>query len=280
MLLASGSTGSGWVARGSRKDAAMYRLVLPPRSCRTWVAAVALATFALAPGTALGKSVKMKVLVPASADFSAVAESCTNHPGPVVTISGDLTMGGVDGALRFQNPPGNHQATVPATVDLIIIDPMPPFHFSKKGSDAEGVTGNPLVYIQFTDGPGGAPLSPEIFLGRCNQGLDASAALFGIPADAELDFSAANCSNHPGPRITMSGTLTLGPLFANLILRNSGNTHKGDEEVTLALEIMPKTPVDLPKQGSEPDGVTGNPEIYLLLDGHEKRLGKCVQLSK
>jgi hypothetical protein len=241
-----------------------------------------LATLALliAPGTVLAKTIRAKVLVPASADFSAVADSCTNHPGPVVTISGDLTMGGVDGKLRFQNPSGRHSAEVPVTVDLTIIDPIPPIHFSKKGSDAEGVTGNPLVFIQFTDGPGGAALTDEIFLGRCNQGLDASAVLFGIPADAELEFITGNCSNHPGPRITMSGTLTLGPLYANLILRNSGNTHRGDEQVTIALEIMPTTPIDLPKQGSEPDGVTGNPEIYLLLDGYEKRLGRCVQLSK
>jgi hypothetical protein len=241
-----------------------------------------MATFALlvAAPTASAKTVRTQVLVPASVDMSAVAEGCTNHPGPIVTIAGDLSMGGVNGLLRFQNPPGKHSADVDVTVGIRIIDPMPPIHFSKKGSEVEGVTGNPLVFIQLTDGPRGAPLTHEIFLGRCTQGLDASAVLFGIPADAELDFTAADCSNHPGPRITMSGTLTVGPVFANLILRNSGDTHEGDEYVTIAIEIAPKTPVDLPKQGSEPDGVTGNPEIHLLLDGFEKRLGKCVQLGR
>jgi hypothetical protein len=246
----------------------------------TWLGVMATFALLVAPASALAKTVKTQVLIPASVDMNAVAEGCTNHPGPIVTIAGDLSMGGVDGLLRFQNPPGNKSADVDVTVGIRIIDPMPPIHFSKRGSEVEGVTGNPLVFIQFTDGPGGAPLTHEIFLGRCNQGLDASAVLFGIPADAKLDFSAADCSNHPGPRITMSGTLTIGPVFAKLILRNSGNTHEGDEEVTIAIEIMPKTPVDLPKQGSEPDGVTGNPEIHLLLGGFEKRLGKCVQLSK
>jgi hypothetical protein len=233
----------------------------------------------LLPGTGLAKSVKTTVMLPASFEMQVVTNGCQNHPGPTVTLGGELGLGGVEGELRFQNPPGRHSATEPVTVGIQIVEPTPPIEFAKQGSEEEGVTGNPEIWVQLLDGYG-KPITDEIYLGRCVQGLDPVALLTALPALADLDVVAGSCSNHPGPEITMSGVLTLRGVDARLILRNPSATHQGDEDVELAFTIIPKNdPIVLPKQGSEPDGVTGNPEIYLVVGDDEIRLGKCVQLG-
>jgi len=230
------------------------------------------------PGTGLAKGVKTKVMVPASFEMQVVADGCQNHPGPQIHLGGELGLGSVDGELRFQNPPGRHSATADVSVGIEIVKPTPPIVFSKKGSDEEGVTGNPEIYIQLLDGYG-KPITDEIYLGRCVQGLNPVSLLMGLPANADLEVEADSCTNHPGPEITWSGKMYLRGVDARVILRNPGGTHEGDEEVELAFTIIPKNdPIVLPKQGSEPDGVTGNPEVYLVVDGDEIRLGKCVKL--
>lgn len=250
----------------------------------SWLTALATLLLLIAPTSTLAKTIKTKVFIPAAFDFNVLTDGCTNNPGPQITIGGNLILGELNGAIRFQNPPGNHSATRDAVLALTIIDPTDPIIFPKQGSAENGVTGNPEVLIQFFSG--NKPLTGEISLGKCNQ-LDPSAALFGLPADLVMDFSSASCSNHPGPTVTLSGELTLGTLDATLILRNNNNNprHGATKDVKVALQILAETPIEVPKKGVvRDDGATGNPLLFFLVgeDGQhgEFFLGRCVQLSK
>ena len=53
------------------------------------------------------------------------------------------------------------------TVDFVIIPAGESITFAKQ-QPLDGAGGNPLIFLQFTDGDG-APLSEEFFLGRCVQ---------------------------------------------------------------------------------------------------------------
>jgi hypothetical protein len=102
----------------------------------------------------------------ASADISA--EGCLNHPGPQITLLGELALGGLNGRLTFQNNrKGTHVHEEAVDVDFVILEPGESLTFAKQ-PPLGGAGGNPLIYFQFID-DGSAPLSGEFFLGRCVQ---------------------------------------------------------------------------------------------------------------
>jgi len=105
---------------------------------------------------------------PASLSASATAEGCENNPGPFITLSGDLTLGGINARLIFRNNvKGTHEHQEQIQVTVEILPNGEAITFAKQ-PPLEGVGGNPWIYLQFTDGNGKA-LSGEILLGRCVQ---------------------------------------------------------------------------------------------------------------
>lgn len=98
------------------------------------------------------------------------AITCTNHPGPFITFTGGLTLGGLKARFFFSNNdnPVNGPHNAVTTVDFTLIANGTTITFPKQPS-LGGVGGNPLIYIQFLD-ENGSPLSGEIALGRCVQG--------------------------------------------------------------------------------------------------------------
>jgi hypothetical protein len=117
---------------------------------------------------------------------------------------------------------------------------------------------------------------------------------------SKLNFSVGfDCSNHPGPSITLGGgSAKLGPVSGQLVFANNFKlTHENDQDVTIRGQVIVNdgTPVQIPKQPSRPadyygsdfsgTGVGGNPWIYLQLnvkklDGSDYGpilLGRCVQ---
>ena len=121
---------------------------------------------------------------------------------------------------------------------------------------------------------------------------------FGLAS--KLDFSVGfDCSNHPGPSITLGGgTIKLGPIGGELVFANNVKLrHEYDADVIVKAEIVVNdgNPVQIPKQPSRPasyygsdftgTGVGGNPWIYLDLDVKKLDgsaygpilLGRCVQ---
>jgi len=91
---------------------------------------------------------------------------CNNHPGPVITIGGNMHLDGLSAKLIFRNNlKGTHTAQAATTVKLIqdgTILTIP------KSPHQGGSGGNPLVYVQVLHG-NGDPASNVIFLGRCNK---------------------------------------------------------------------------------------------------------------
>ncbi len=217
---------------------------------------------------------------------SAASSGCNNAPGPRVTLTGELLLGGLGVKLVFQNNAKgthSHEEVTEATAVLIpqgerIEIPKQPVH--------GGTGGNPFIWLQFTD-PDGGGLSAEIFLGRCVQGLFLASADLVIPSHATATVEGGSCDNK-GPTVRLSGELTLGGIHARVIFRNNdnpvGGPHEADADATVDVVILPEgTTVEFAKQPPL-GGAGGNPWIYLVfLDGDgmpasdKFLLGRCVQ---
>ena len=247
----------------------------------------AAAIVALVAGSASGAvSVNTTVPIAASVVTSVTADGCTNPPGPFITLSGELTLGGITARLIFQNNvKGTHTHTEDVTADVVIVPAGEKIAFAKQPPEG-GVGGNPFTYIQFTDGAGNA-MSDEIFLGRCVQGLDTASAAFSLPADASVDVSTSSCENNPGPFITLSGEITLSGINARVIFRNNvQGTHTHTEDVVVDVVILAAGETIRFAKQPPLGGVGGNPRISIqFLDGSANPLGdptflgKCVQLN-
>ena len=235
--------------------------------------------------SARAATVSATVDLPAVVDTSATVQSCTNNPGPFINLQGELVLGGISGRFIFRNNvQGTHTHVEDVTIDVVVIPSGLTIRFAKQPPEG-GVGGNPRVYLQFLDGSGD-PVSDELYLGRCVQGLNQTSTDVSLPTDVVLNVAAASCANNPGPFITFDGQLTIGGLTARLIFRNNvQGTHSRTEDVTVDVEVLPPgQSIQFPKQPPL-GGVGGNPRIYFqLLDGSgsplsgEYYLGKCVQL--
>jgi len=226
------------------------------------------------------------IILPSSLTVSVTATSCTNNPGPFITFSGELSLGGLTARLIFSNNvKGTHTHTEDVTVDAVLIPAGQTIRFAKQPPQG-GVGGNPFIFLQLTDGAGNG-LSDPVLLGRCVQGLDTANVPFGLPADVSVDVTSAGCSNNPGPFITLEGELALGGLNARLIFQNNAKgTHTHTENVVVDVVIIPAgETIRFAKQPPQ-GGVGGNPRISLqFLDGSGDPLGdaiflgRCVQLN-
>ena len=229
-----------------------------------------------------------------SADFAMpirvsgeVTMDCSNSQGPEVTLSGSLFLGGVNVRAIFRNNvKGTHSYTNEYVSTGVLLPENESITIPKQPA-LGGTGGNPFIWVQFLDGEEN-PLTGEIYLGRCVQGpvpVDAS-ALGNVLADADVKV---DCSNNPGPFITVTGGLTLSGLKARFIFRNNdnpvGGPHKTDRTVDVVLVPAGAT-IQFPKQPVL-GGVGGNPHMWVQLtapDGTpysgEFYLGRCVQSAQ
>jgi hypothetical protein len=226
-------------------------------------------------------TVSKTVGLPTQVNGSVTATDCENSGGPEVTLDGEISLGGLQANLIFQNNvKGTHTATVKTTNNVVLA--LGESITIPKQPVRGGAGGNPHILIQFIDGAG-AELSDEIYLGRCVQGLEISPELLSsVVASAEID--ASDCSNAQGPYITIGGTITFSGLHARIIFRNNRQgTHEADVVREVAL-IVNGSKVTIPKQPVR-GGAGGNPIIYFqFLQGDGTpvsapvKLGRCVQL--
>jgi hypothetical protein len=113
-----------------------------------------------------GLTLSPDFLLDAVAAANLAVGDCANHQGPWITISGGITLSGVDAKIIFRNNfKGTHTAEEEATVSLIangstIQIPKQPVR--------GGAGGNPLISVQFLNGAG-QPIGQPIKLGKCNQ---------------------------------------------------------------------------------------------------------------
>jgi hypothetical protein len=239
-----------------------------------------------APAAQAGVTIEKSLSQPASVVTKATAEGCENNPGPFVTLNGELTLGGLGARLIFRNnEQGTHEHVEDVSVDVTILEAGEKITIAKQPPEG-GVGGNPHIFLQFFDGDWKALGKPN-YLGRCVQGLKGAAQLFSLPTDATIVL-AGECSNSPGPFITLTGELTLGGLNGKLVFSNTKKLapHVTDAQVEVKFTILaPGESITFAKQPPL-DGAGGNPRVYLqFLDGagdeigDEIFIGRCVQLN-
>jgi len=237
-------------------------------------------------GISSGTTVSAWVPEGITAHTDVSTSGCDNSPGPYITLSGELALGGLGIELIFQNNVKGTHTHVEETTATVIVIPAGDSITIPKQPVLGGVGGNPFIWLQFTDANGNA-LSGEIFLGRCVQGLMAADGSFVISALASATVEGGSCSNH-GSTISLSGELSLSGINARLIFRNNdnpvGGPHQHNEDTTVTIVLIPAgTTIEFPKQPPL-GGVGGNPWIYLAFTDAQGNpvserflLGRCVQ---
>ena len=230
-------------------------------------------------------NVSEMVGLPSQVAAEVTASDCENAPGPFVTLNGQLTLGGFNVELVFRNNvKGTHEHVEDSSVDVVVLSAGESITIPKQPV-LGGVGGNPWILVQLVDGNDN-PLSEEVLLGRCVQGLNDVDLSLASPGLANAWLTSLECSNSPGPYISVDGVLTMTGVKAKIIFRNNlKGTHEADvvQELTL---LTSGTSFTFPKQPVL-GGVGGNPYIYLrFVDdqgnvlGDETFLGRCKQLSK
>src|SRR5438445_2441954 len=104
-----------------------------------------------------------------------------------------------------------------------------------------------------------------------------------IPVNVQASVSASDCTNNPGPYITLNGVVTLTQIGAQFTFQNNAKgTHMYTSTVTTTVIDQGKT-IQIPKQPSQ-GGVGGNPYIWVqFVDNNGNPLsspiflGRCVQ---
>lgn len=277
----------------NRFTLALMALGFAVAGCRDATTTPEVNAAAMTP-TATGVQVAHEFAMPLAARVRAAMSDCDNSPGPFITLSGELTLGGLGSRMTFQNnQKGTHTFRADTAVDLVAVPAGESITIPKQ-PPLGGVGGNPFIWIQLDYGNGQA-LTGETFLGRCVQGATKSVdADFSRLASAIAQIAVEECSNSPGPRISFGGDLTVrSGLGVSLIFRNNDNPVGGpheatDEQVVRARLLPPGLAVTFPKQPVL-GGVGGNPWIFFAFtDGqtpprllHDNvLLGRCEQLSK
>jgi hypothetical protein len=100
--------------------------------------------------------------------FAQIAGSCSNSPGPFITLDGNITLGGINAKLIFSNsrqPNAPHQNTQDVELNISLVESGGVIQFAKQ-PPLGGVGGNPHVFVRFESG---GVSSSEIYLGRCVQ---------------------------------------------------------------------------------------------------------------
>src|SRR2546430_8058516 len=107
--------------------------------------------------------------MPVHATASAATSGCDNSPGPYVTLSGALALGGLGTRLTFtNNQKGTHSYSVQAQHDVSVIPAGEAITIPKQPV-LGGAGGNPFIWLQLVDDKGAAPTA-EDYPGRCVQG--------------------------------------------------------------------------------------------------------------
>lgn len=218
--------------------------------------------------------------MPVKVTLNVNESQCYNAPGPYITLEGVIELGGLEAQLIFQNNvKGTHQ-NIQTISSSVVLLPAGESITIPKQPVLGGVGGNPWIYIQFFNAQG--DLTPEILLGRCVQGLTVSEMVLDQALVSAL-VMAADCSNNPGPWITLEGDRTASGLKARIIFKNMvKGVHTAVR--TVEVSLMPDgLSVVIPKQPVL-GGVGGNPWIWLQFlsegapIGTPYFLGRCSDL--
>jgi len=106
--------------------------------------------------------------IPTGASCSVSGGNCDNSGGPFVTLNGEIRIGGLNGRIILtNNAKFTHVAAEDVVLDVVLLEDGKSITFAKQPS-LGGVTGNPIIWLQFLNGSGD-PIGSAIRLGRCVQ---------------------------------------------------------------------------------------------------------------
>lgn len=106
-----------------------------------------------------------------------------------------------------------------------------------------------------------------------------------LATNLSVRATSTDCTNNPGPWVTLSGVVTFGTVSVDLIFRNNvKGTHERVETTTVSAELdLEDDQISIPKQPVR-GGTGGNPFIWIQFedaDGNavsdEIFVGRCVQ---
>lgn len=232
------------------------------------------------------QTVRANVPMDVAVRAALTASGCTNAPGPTITLSGEIALGGLGVKLFFKNnAKGTHTYTTVSTASAVVIPAGSSLSIPKQPV-VGGTGGNPFIWIVFTDQSGGA-LGDPVYLGRCVQGLFKANGDFVIPALASATVEGGSCSNR-GSTIRLSGELKLSGLNAKIVFRNNdnpvGGPHQASADASVSVVLIPAGQTIAFAKSPSLGGAGGNPWISLVfLNGKgepvsdEFLLGRCVQ---
>src|SRR5437899_11728812 len=206
---------------------------------KTTIAALVIAILGITSVAHATTTASTTFQTPVHVQTSMTTSGCDNSPGPQITLQGAMTVGGLGFQLLFENNlAGTHTFTVDSSSSDVVIPAGQSVTIPKQ--PVLGRTGgNPFISIQFVDNHNN-PLSNEIFLGRCVQGLFNTSVDLSIPATATAQVSGGSCDNH-GSTISLSGQMSLTGINANLIYSNNDNRAGGTHRHTrpTAVSVVP-----------------------------------------
>jgi hypothetical protein len=217
----------------------------------------------------------------ASASVNCTTSGCSNNPGPYITINGEMTLGGVKARIILSNNQKfTHTASTDVAAEVELIPEGRSIQIAKQPSRG-GVGGNPWIYLQFNDCKGHDYSNP-ILLGRCVQGLSPAKLNFALPTGVKMNIISGECSNSPGPYVTLDGELKLGGLGGRLILTNNAKfTHATSADVTIDVVLLEDGQSITFHKQPPLGGAGGNPWIFVqFLSGSGDPLGSPILVGR
>src|SRR5205809_2459649 len=162
---------------------------------------LALAAFSALPLSARGadssnaigvETVSATVPMATEVHTDVTTGGCDNSPGPYITLTGEISLGGLGVTLIFRNNfKGTHEHTESTTASIVVLPAGETIQFAKQ-PPLGGVGGNPLIWLHFTDENGNLT-SGEIYLGRCVQGFRAAKGSPPTSSPVPLSFAPGSC---------------------------------------------------------------------------------------
>jgi hypothetical protein len=114
------------------------------------------------------KNAKGQFNIPSGATGNVSTGNCENSGGPDITLSGEIKLGGLGAKLILtNNAKFTHATAADVVIDVVLLEEGKSITFAKQ-PPLDGVTGNPIIYVQFLTGSGD-PIGSPIRLGRCVQ---------------------------------------------------------------------------------------------------------------
>ena len=220
--------------------------------------------------------------MPVHAAGTVSASGCDDLVGPTVTLRGELTSDSLGVRLIFgRNQHGARDGVVEAHGDGTVM-PAGASVAIPRDLTPGGVGKDPNVWLQLVDDTS-RPLTQEIYLGRCVEGLRSFTADFTLPATATATL--VSCDINAGPSATLRGDVAFETgVAATLILRAELGA-RDTATASAGLATLGVLPAWGTTQFTKPPGPGGAANPWLTLQflsatgaaiGQEHLLGRCV----